>query len=191
MTGPQAAEKFRAKPIRGKHGQWIAKCPAHPDKHPSLSIREGKKGVMVTCRAGCDLKAICSEAGIRVRDLFYDSRIGKDVIERLTLDEEFGRHYKAHCLALWLEVVEPKKRNYWKAVQKRTRADCRRLWPLVYPLEAYRLKRRRERLQQSRMMGLDAYFDREKEADEWKHENEEWRSRWREAWQKRVTAPSG
>lgn len=34
---------------------WIARCPAHRDRTPSLSIREGKDGrPVVNCFAGCD-----------------------------------------------------------------------------------------------------------------------------------------
>lgn len=34
---------------------WIARCPAHDDQHPSLSINEDKDGkVLVHCHAGCE-----------------------------------------------------------------------------------------------------------------------------------------
>lgn len=34
---------------------WTARCPAHEDRNPSLSIREGREGrVLVKCFAGCD-----------------------------------------------------------------------------------------------------------------------------------------
>jgi hypothetical protein len=29
-------------------------CPAHADRTPSLSIRQGDRGILVTCHAGCD-----------------------------------------------------------------------------------------------------------------------------------------
>ena len=32
---------------------WIACCPAHDDRTPSLSIADGEKGVVVKCFAGC------------------------------------------------------------------------------------------------------------------------------------------
>ena len=41
--------------------QWIAKCPAHDDRHPSLSIGRGDGGrVLLTCQTGCTLDSICS-----------------------------------------------------------------------------------------------------------------------------------
>jgi putative DNA primase/helicase len=34
---------------------WMARCPAHEDRSPSLSIAMGKDGkVLVRCHAGCD-----------------------------------------------------------------------------------------------------------------------------------------
>lgn len=52
---------------------WIARCPSHPDKTPSLSIHEGDIGVLVRCFAGCQTKEIVTELGLELRDLFYDS----------------------------------------------------------------------------------------------------------------------
>lgn len=50
---------------------WQAKCPAHDDRSPSLSIREGEKGLLVHCFAGCSIEAICEGLGLKVRELFY------------------------------------------------------------------------------------------------------------------------
>jgi regulator of protease activity HflC (stomatin/prohibitin superfamily) len=54
-------------------GKYYAKCPAHNDRTPSLSIREGDRAVLVKCWAGCSLDAIASRLGIEIRDLFFDS----------------------------------------------------------------------------------------------------------------------
>ena len=38
---------------------WIARCPAHDDRNPSLSIADGADGrILVTCFAGCSWMAI-------------------------------------------------------------------------------------------------------------------------------------
>lgn len=56
-------------------GKWIAKCPSHPDKNPSLSIVEGRRGTLILCQSQrCALEDIVSNIGLRVRDLFYTSR---------------------------------------------------------------------------------------------------------------------
>lgn len=37
------------------HGRTaMCRCPAHADNTPSLSIRQGDRGILVTCFAGCD-----------------------------------------------------------------------------------------------------------------------------------------
>ena len=54
-------------------GRWSAKCPAHADRNPSLSIREGERGVLLRCWAGCSLAEICAALGVKVADLFHDS----------------------------------------------------------------------------------------------------------------------
>lgn len=52
-------------------GRWKARCPAHDDHSPSLSIREGDDGrVLVLCRVGCSLDSILAALKLGKRDLF-------------------------------------------------------------------------------------------------------------------------
>lgn len=52
-------------------GTWIARCPAHDDKHPSLSIREMADGkVLVKCWTGCSVDEVVAAAGLELGDLF-------------------------------------------------------------------------------------------------------------------------
>ena len=52
-------------------GQFVACCPAHHDRNPSLSIGVGTEGVIgLTCHAGCDKHAILSALGCEMGDLF-------------------------------------------------------------------------------------------------------------------------
>lgn len=54
-------------------GRWIARCPAHEDRSPSLSIRQSDSGaILIHCFAGCDVHAVVTAAGITVSDLFPD-----------------------------------------------------------------------------------------------------------------------
>ena len=42
-------------------GRWLARCPAHADKHPSLAIRELDDGrVLANCFAGCSIESVLS-----------------------------------------------------------------------------------------------------------------------------------
>ena len=49
---------------------WIALCPAHDDRRPSLSISEGADGrALVYCHAGCPIAVVVAALGLTVRDL--------------------------------------------------------------------------------------------------------------------------
>jgi hypothetical protein len=50
---------------------WIAKCPAHDDRTPSLSISEGADGrALCKCFAGCTPEEIVAALGMTMSDLF-------------------------------------------------------------------------------------------------------------------------
>lgn len=55
-------------------GQWSARCPAHDDKGPSLSIKELPDGqVLLKCFAGCETQAVVGAVGLGLRDLYPHS----------------------------------------------------------------------------------------------------------------------
>ena len=59
------------KPRQRQPGQWSARCPAHPDKSPSLSIRETPEGsVLLHCFGGCEVAEIVAAMGLELHDLF-------------------------------------------------------------------------------------------------------------------------
>ncbi len=58
---------------RTKKG-WLACCPAHDDRHPSMNIKETPDGtVLVKCWVGCTADEIVSAVGLQLRDLFVKS----------------------------------------------------------------------------------------------------------------------
>jgi hypothetical protein len=73
MTAAELVGSLESVRARGPN-KWSAKCPAHADKSPSLTIAEGDKGLLVKCWAGCSLQEVCASLGIEQRDLFYDAR---------------------------------------------------------------------------------------------------------------------
>jgi hypothetical protein len=51
--------------------RWIAHCPAHDDRSPSLSIATGRDGrILVHCHAGCSTEAVLEAAGLGMSDLY-------------------------------------------------------------------------------------------------------------------------
>lgn len=56
---------------------YLARCPAHDDKHASLSITESSNStILLYCFAGCTIREICNSLQIKVKDLFPKSRGG-------------------------------------------------------------------------------------------------------------------
>src|SRR4051812_27734105 len=52
-------------------GRWIARCPAHDDRRPSLSIRELDDGrVLIHCFADCSVEKAVTAAGLKIQELF-------------------------------------------------------------------------------------------------------------------------
>ncbi len=66
----------RLQVVRRSGRGWSARCAAHADREPSLSIREAEDGrILLYCFAGCSVSAICGALDLSVADLFpADSR---------------------------------------------------------------------------------------------------------------------
>jgi len=55
---------------------YLACCPAHDDRSPSLSISEGSGGkILLKCFAGCSTDSIVRAIGLEMKDLFTDTVI--------------------------------------------------------------------------------------------------------------------
>lgn len=51
--------------------QWSARCPAHEDKGPSLSIRGLDNGrILLHCFAGCNVADVVAAVGLELDSLF-------------------------------------------------------------------------------------------------------------------------
>lgn len=58
-------------------GRWIACCPAHGDKSPSLAIREVEDGrVLLHCFANCETSEVLAAVGLTFGDLFPEKALG-------------------------------------------------------------------------------------------------------------------
>ena len=51
-------------------GRWIARCPAHDDRAPSLSIREIDGRVLLHDFGGCETRDVLAALGLHMSDLF-------------------------------------------------------------------------------------------------------------------------
>mgnify|MGYP006069474049 CR=1 FL=1 len=59
--------------VSGVDGQYKARCPAHDDSKPSLSVSLGEDGrVLLHCHAGCAPECIVDALGLTMKDLFVE-----------------------------------------------------------------------------------------------------------------------
>ena len=87
--------------------RWMARCPAHEDRSPSLSIGERDSRVLVHCFAGCEQEVVL--ASLRARGLWPEREF--TWAERLAWRERYGHAEAvaeladawAHCRRLELE----------------------------------------------------------------------------------------
>ncbi len=64
-------------------GSYLACCPAHGDKSPSLTVRELDDGrVLLHCFAGCDVESVLSSVGMTFDALFPERDIQQGKPER-------------------------------------------------------------------------------------------------------------
>ncbi len=58
------------------NGKWMACCPAHQDRNPSLGIKlldDGK--ILINCLSGCSPGDVMAAIGLSLKDLFPDGPI--------------------------------------------------------------------------------------------------------------------
>jgi archaellum biogenesis ATPase FlaH len=72
MTAQEFAARLHG--VKRSGGELKALCPSHDDKTASLSVRDGDKGVVVKCFAGCTVEAITAAVGLTVADLFTEEK---------------------------------------------------------------------------------------------------------------------
>jgi putative DNA primase/helicase len=97
-----------AKALGGRKagGTWMARCPAHDDREPSLSIRDADHGkVLVRCHAGCDQGRVIT--ALRSRGLWDENRHHhrrfRSRLPRVAANDQLNRYVKRSeaALAIW------------------------------------------------------------------------------------------
>lgn len=58
--------------------QWMARCPSHDDRTPSLSIGLREDHILINCHAGCHISTVLRDLGLDERDLFIGGRDQSD-----------------------------------------------------------------------------------------------------------------
>ena len=60
----------RLQRVKKQKDGWVASCPSHEDKTPSLSVKEGTDGIVLKCHAGCSVESIVAALHVELADLF-------------------------------------------------------------------------------------------------------------------------
>lgn len=81
----------RLEKVEGDHGRWKARCPAHEDKNPSMSIGLSDDGkILVNCFRGCSAEQITGAMGLTLSDLYLDPpKQAPGVSARATKEAEY------------------------------------------------------------------------------------------------------
>jgi DNA-binding transcriptional ArsR family regulator len=87
-----AAELIRQlKGVKKSSAGWVARCPAHDDKHASLSVSEGADGkLLLTCHAGCAFETILASVS-------HGSNVSSPIIAEYDYVDEGGRLLYQAC----------------------------------------------------------------------------------------------
>ena len=68
-------EQHTGKPARPTWDGWQANCPAHDDRHASLSVCRGEAGhVLLKCHAGCKTDDVVAAIGWKLSDVTPEKR---------------------------------------------------------------------------------------------------------------------
>ena len=71
----------RLEHVTGGNGKWMALCPAHKDRSPSLAINETDDRLLLHCFAGCETKYVAAAVGLDMSDLFHQKLTSIKLIE--------------------------------------------------------------------------------------------------------------
>lgn len=89
----------RIEGVRRSGAGFSARCPAHEDRHASLSVSEGEDGrALIRCHAGCSAEDVCAALGLDVAELFprEERTNGRGIVARYPyVDEEGGLLFEA------------------------------------------------------------------------------------------------
>jgi putative DNA primase/helicase len=104
---------------------WVARCPAHEDKKPSLSVTKRDGKILLHCFAGCPPESVCSAMGIELRSLSavtphivatYDYKDENDALlfQVLRFDPKGFRQRRPDSNGVWIWNLEGVRRVLYR-----------------------------------------------------------------------------
>jgi hypothetical protein len=118
--------------------EGLQRCPAHPDRRPSLSIRRTAQSWLLHCFGGCRPEAVLAAVGLTWADLYEERwtpatrgpRLWRDVLEAPLLAH--ARRVQA-TLAPWLPLYHV---NDFLRTERQRIAEARRQISILGDTEA-------------------------------------------------------
>lgn len=80
--------------VRSQQNGWIVRCPAHDDRHASLSVSLGADDrILLNCHAGCATDLVVGALNLALSDLFVEKSNGAGRVIETTYDyrDEAGK----------------------------------------------------------------------------------------------------
>jgi hypothetical protein len=89
---------------------WLACCPAHDDRSPSLSIKEESDGhILLHCFAGCSAVDVVGAVGVDIGDLFPEQVHHKAPVKKKFYATDILEAIKFESQIVLLAAFELKK----------------------------------------------------------------------------------
>ena len=129
MSASEFAALLHAKRIG--RGKWMAKCPAHADKRPSLAISEGnpRKGnfpfAMCCMSQGCTGDEILKAMGLTWKQGLGDKAVSRK--EQLRADRERAEREEIRRNVRELVITALRQSAHWYAVAEKIAASMARM----------------------------------------------------------------
>lgn len=76
------------------NNRWVACCPAHDDKSPSLQISQVGDRILIHCFAGCGANEVLNSVGLDFDVLYPDGKEERKPTHIKPVDEIFCTIYK-------------------------------------------------------------------------------------------------
>ena len=93
--------KNKLKNFTASEGKFTALCPAHDDKHPSLSGYINAHGnITLKCFAGCNIDDILKKIGMTKKDLILNNKVDipkKKIVETYNYTDDTGKVLYQSC----------------------------------------------------------------------------------------------
>lgn len=102
--------------VRETGGGYTARCPAHADTNPSLSVKEGRDGaILIRCRVGCSTQDVMAALGLGLADLFPEVRA---TTRYATIDPATQRrrtiHQRCDCIDIAVSDILDRMPASWR-----------------------------------------------------------------------------